>query len=382
MAWWFLQTEWAEDGLRLASAGLQAMVFAVFVFWLNKKRPGPAARTVFVAFLFLIFGLTDSPAETAAGRSLIFQIVPIILAGFTITPAMSFVFAGASIALLTFRSTGIGIGINSTAYLAMLLVAFISWLVASRLEHAIEQVERMNIVLENRVAERTKQLQDANRFKSKFLAQISHELQSPIIAFTLFLRKIQPMTELQEAGALEEEALRLLEMTKSISNVSKIELEILEQRLRLEDLDLVEILDKQMFVHQFEAEESGIDLAFDQSASECRVIGDRNYLTRVFDNLIRNAIKYSPPGTGVVLSIWPEGDCVSVRVADAGIGIPAGELPTIFDRFSRASNVGGRPGSGLGLSMVKNMVEAMEGEISVESVEGEGSTFTVRLPAA
>jgi signal transduction histidine kinase len=71
-----------------------------------------------------------------------------------------------------------------------------------------------------------------------------------------------------------------------------------------------------------------------------------------------------------------------VRVIDSGIGIPAAELPTIFDRFSRASNVGNRPGSGLGLSMVKNMVEAMEGEIEIDSVEGEGSTFTVRLPAA
>jgi signal transduction histidine kinase len=80
--------------------------------------------------------------------------------------------------------------------------------------------------------------------------------------------------------------------------------------------------------------------------------------------------------------VQPDGDCILVRVTDSGIGIPAAELPTIFDRFSRASNVGGRPGSGLGLSMVRNMVEAMEGEISVESVEGKGSTFTVRLPAA
>ena len=382
MAWWFLQTEWAVDGLRLASAGFLALVFGSAVFWLNKRYPGPAARTAFVAYLWLIFSLTDSPVETAAGRSLIFQIVPILLAGFTITPAMSFVFALASIALLTFRSVAVGIGINSTAYLGMLLVAFVAWLVASRLEHAIEEAEDLTVFLENKVAERTRQLEEANRFKSKFLAQISHELQSPIIAFTLFLRKIQPMTELKEAGALEEEALRLLEMTKSISNVSRIELEIMEQRLRIEELDLIEILDKQMFVHLLEAEEDGVKLVFDQTGSRYRVVGDRNYLTRVFDNLIRNAIKYSPPETEVALSVQTDGDCIVVRVTDAGIGIPAGELPTIFDRFSRASNVGGRPGSGLGLSMVKNMVEAMEGEISVESVEGEGSTFTVRLPAA
>ncbi len=382
MAWWFMQTEWAADGLRLASAGLLAIVFGALVFWLNKRSPGPAARLTFIVYIFLIFALTDSPVETAAGRSLIFQIVPVILAGFTVLPWMSFVIAVASIALLSVRSAEAGIGFNSVAYLGILLVAFVSWLVSSRLEKAIEEAEELNVELEERVAERTAQLQEANRFKSQFLAQISHELQSPIIAFTLFLRKIQPLTDVKETGALEDEALRLLEMTKSISNVSRIELEILEQRLRLEEVDLVEIIDKQMFVHDLEAEEGGIRLCFEQTGTRIPVRGNRSYLTRVFDNLIRNAIKYSSPGTEVALSVEQSGDDVIIRITDCGIGIPATELPTIFDRFSRGSNVGNRPGSGLGLSMVKNMVEAMEGEISVESVEGEGSTFTVRLPAA
>lgn len=382
MAWFYLETEWARDGLRLASAGLLAMIGGAVVFWLNKRFPGSAARTAFVAYLFLIFGLTDTPTETTAGRSLVFQIIPVILAGFTVTPGMSFVFAFASIALMSVRSATVGAGFNSIAYLGILLVAFVAWLVASRLEYAITQYEAMNIVLEKRVAERTKQLQEANKFKSQFLAQISHELQSPIIAFTLFLRKVKPVTELKEAGALEDEALRLLEMTKSISRVSKLELEILEQRLQLEGIDLIEIIDQQISVHHLEAEENGITLKFDQSGLSSPVIGNRNYLARMFDNLIRNAIKYSQPGAEVTLSVHPDGDMVRVRIQDSGIGIPAAELSAIFDRFSRASNVGSRPGTGLGLSMVKNMVEAMEGEITVESVEGVGSTFTVRLPAA
>ena len=107
-------------------------------------------------------------------------------------------------------------------------------------------------------------------------------------------------------------------------------------------------------------------------------------LEQVFDNLLANAIKYSPLGGDIHISVYQEtvdrqGWAV-VSVRDDGIGIPAGDLPKLFTWFHRAANVGGIPGSGLGLAGARAIVEQHGGAISVASSEGSGSTFTVRLP--
>ena len=110
-------------------------------------------------------------------------------------------------------------------------------------------------------------------------------------------------------------------------------------------------------------------------------IWDPGRLERVIDNLLSNAMKFTPAGGDVTLSIGREADWAVLSVEDHGVGIPAADLPHVFERFWRASNVTGRiAGSGLGLSGARGIIEQHGGTISVDSVEGDGSTFMLRLP--
>jgi signal transduction histidine kinase len=119
-------------------------------------------------------------------------------------------------------------------------------------------------------------------------------------------------------------------------------------------------------------------------AEVAEVVGewDLNRLARVLDNLIGNAVKYSPDGGAVVVEVGRDDATVRLAVRDSGIGIPAADLPTIFERFTRASNATTQPGTGLGLASVRHLVEAHGGEVSVESQEGVGTTVVVHLPLA
>jgi signal transduction histidine kinase len=108
---------------------------------------------------------------------------------------------------------------------------------------------------------------------------------------------------------------------------------------------------------------------------------DEKLLRHIFSNLLSNAIKYSPNGGHVVFEVRHVGGKTVFTVSDQGIGIPADELPHLFESFHRASNVGDIQGTGLGLAIVKNSVELHGGEITVTSSTGQGTTFVVRIPS-
>lgn len=109
--------------------------------------------------------------------------------------------------------------------------------------------------------------------------------------------------------------------------------------------------------------------------------GDADLLSLAFSNLVGNAVKYSPTGAPVTVTIEQRGEVVRVVVADQGIGVPAEDLPRIFERFHRASNARGVTGSGIGLHMVRQIVELHDGKVTAESDVGHGSRFIVDLPA-
>ena len=119
-------------------------------------------------------------------------------------------------------------------------------------------------------------------------------------------------------------------------------------------------------------------------AARCTVRGDETQLASMFTNLVDNAVKYTPPGGRVEVTGGTEGDEVVISIADTGIGIPDRNLPRIFERFYRVDKARSKAtgGTGLGLSIVKHIVENHGGRVTVESVPGEGTTFTVRLPRA
>ena len=131
-----------------------------------------------------------------------------------------------------------------------------------------------------------------------------------------------------------------------------------------------------------EAENKKIDLQFSTPSKVSLINADRNSMEGIFTNLISNAIKYTPEGRKVWVNLSEEGGFVKATVSDTGIGIKKEDLPRIFDKFYRVKTTETRQivGTGLGLSIVKSIVDAHLGSISVESEEGNGTTFTVLLP--
>ncbi|MGE0306827.1 MAG: sensor histidine kinase, partial [Acidimicrobiia bacterium] len=122
----------------------------------------------------------------------------------------------------------------------------------------------------------------------------------------------------------------------------------------------------------------------DEVHPKLAVAGDRRQLVSAVGNLLENAVRYSDPGTSVEISTSSSGGLVEIRVTDHGIGIPARDLDRVFERFYRVDRARSREtgGTGLGLSIVRHVADNHRGTVAVTSVEGQGSTFTLRLPTA
>ena len=183
----------------------------------------------------------------------------------------------------------------------------------------------------------------------------------------------------------------LNDVNKEIDRLSRIVSDLLTlvnidsggMRLNRSDLDLNELLLEQVKRLAPLARENGVEL--DCSGREAvEVNGDSVKLQQVVYNVIDNAIKYTPRGGEVHASISRAGKRAIIRVADTGIGIPADDLPHVFDRFYRVDKARSRAtgGTGLGLSIVKQIVMLHGGTISASSEEGKGTTFTIELPLA
>ena len=132
------------------------------------------------------------------------------------------------------------------------------------------------------------------------------------------------------------------------------------------------------------AEGQGVTLKLELPGDLPLIRADRRSMEEVFTNLVANAVNYSPDGGDVQVAAWSHGDYVEIRVADHGIGIDPGEVAKIFDKFYRVKHPKTRQviGTGLGLSLVKGLIEAHRGSVEVESQVGVGSTFRVFLPIA
>ena len=225
--------------------------------------------------------------------------------------------------------------------------------------------------------------------KSDFVAAVSHELRTPLTSIYGFaetlLRQDIPFGEEERRiflGYIASESERLTEIVDQLLNVARLDAGDLQVELGRIDVgsvvsELVETVEESgvMNGHRFE-----IDLPDEPLAAEA----DPDKVRQVFNILLENALRYSPGGGTVTVGARRSDDRVEVRVADEGIGIPAGERERIFRKFYRAESAArdGAAGTGLGLFIAKELVTAMGGRIWVESTEGEGSSFSFELPAA
>ena len=175
-----------------------------------------------------------------------------------------------------------------------------------------------------------------------------------------------------------EESDRVLVMLNTLMDISEAESGTMQ--LRREPVPLAEVVARAIDLYRDVADAKGVKLALAAAPADSVVTADRTRLEQVAANLIDNAVKYTPPGGRVDVEVRRDADAAVLRVRDTGPGIPADELPRIFDRLFRGDTSRTERGLGLGLSLVKAVVEAHGGTVEVSSEVGRGSTFSVSLP--
>lgn len=279
-----------------------------------------------------------------------------------------------------------------------------------QLENANNELGRHKDKLELLVKERTEQLEaniallkfiqegtehakreaeKANEAKSQFLANMSHEIRSPLNAILGF-SQIMSMTA-KEANLNDDykqyldniklSGENLLELINNILDLSKIEAG--KVQLSFETINIKQLFKGIFQINKGKAEEKDIQFSYEIDYKVPDFIeGDRTKLNQILMNLTSNAIKFTPAGKSVHMKVLRDDTYLMFQIIDTGVGIAADRIAYIFDPFEQADNSITRKfgGTGLGLTITKKMTELLQGHIYVESDEGTGSTFTVKLP--
>ncbi len=254
---------------------------------------------------------------------------------------------------------------------------------AARLSATVEDLEESNRVLNGLNTE----LQDLDRVKSDLLANVSHELRTPLTSIrgygeALAEEMLGPVTRQQQEAlrSVQSNADRLLAMIEELVGYSNLEGDRISLELR--PFDLVPVA--RASVDALVASGSGHDVLLDCSAGLDPVFGDPDRIAQVFENLLTNAVKFTPDDGRITIQLEPDGKSVVVEVSDTGIGIEARDQRKVFDRFFQvdASTTRRYGGMGLGLAIVKEIVDRHGGEIEIESEPGRGTTFRFSIPFA
>ncbi|HET7815656.1 MAG TPA: ATP-binding protein, partial [Candidatus Baltobacteraceae bacterium] len=229
--------------------------------------------------------------------------------------------------------------------------------------------------------ERARALQELDTAKNEFFSNISHEFRTPLTLMLLPLEDLARADDPEQRDLAEQarrNALRLLKLVNHLLEFSRLQAG--RSDVAYVRTDLAQLTRHLIGVFGSAFDSAGLKLDIDIDLNE-PVFVDRSMWERIFLNLISNAIKFTFEGT-VTVSLTKDGGCAQLVVRDTGVGVPADEIPRLFERFHRVRNVESRSheGSGIGLALVKDLVELHGGTISVQSTEGKGTAFTVRIP--
>jgi two-component system sensor histidine kinase SenX3 len=222
-----------------------------------------------------------------------------------------------------------------------------------------------------------------------FVANVSHELKTPIGAVALLAEALEGAADDPDAvhrfsARLTIESQRLGDLVQQIIDLSRLQAD--DPLVRAESVDVDDVLTKAVDRCRVDAEQRGVQLTV-AGQRDCRLLGSERQLVTAVGNLVENAIIYSDPGARVAVAahrvLRGEDEIVEITVSDTGIGIAPADLDRIFERFYRVDYARSRAngGTGLGLAIVKHIVAAHGGQVSVWSQPGQGSTFTIGIPA-
>ncbi|MFO0968849.1 MAG: ATP-binding protein [Gemmataceae bacterium] len=229
-------------------------------------------------------------------------------------------------------------------------------------------------------------LRKLERVRQEFVANVSHELKTPLAA-------IQALVETLLGGAVNdsEHAVRFLDrIRENADRLHRLILDLLtlgriesgEETMEIQPLDVAEAMLGSITRHEERAKSKDLQLAAAEPREPVTVLADAEALAQILDNLVDNAIKYTPAGGKITLRWRAEGQHAILQVEDTGVGIPERDLSRIFERFYRVDKARSRElgGTGLGLSIVKHLVHALGGTVAAEGALGAGSVFSIRLP--
>ena len=387
---WFTYPEYWGDFLYLRFGASVVILVASIAYY----RPGAERYSGMVTFgwlnviqlmiAFMIYRTDGSLSPYYAGLTLTLFAAAIVLPlSFREIVALCI----ATLGLYLFACVANAESLAQSAFGANLFFVVVTCVITATAVYYNERRRVREFVLSRDLGAKYRELTELDRLKDLFVANISHELRTPLTVILAPVKELLarsaevPAWVADRLGIVEQNAERLLGQVNDLLDVLRLEADRLQLTLR--PLDLVPLVRQQLQSMAPWADSREVTLV-DELGQERRVFsGDGDAVIKVVQNLLSNAIKFSEPGDTVRVRVRPESGSLMLEVEDTGVGIPADEVEAIFDRFHQVDQSATRKhkGSGIGLALVKELTEAMAGEVSVTSVEGRGTTMRLQFPA-
>ena len=292
-------------------------------------------------------------------------------------------FVGAALvgyALLNFDWRGIVI------FFIPVLISSLAYLIHVR--NAAQYMEQLEAMVQARTLELEKanlELEKANHDKDMFLRIVTHDMKTPLFIMRNYIQALRkdPSSALSKPRILENLHSAETGLSRLVSDLADVEnwSKGVGLAMKSSDVELNDVLGQVVDLISADAATRKLQMRFVPANDDMVMLADPHHIERIFTNLISNAVKYTPSGGTITASIKPSTGCAIVTIEDTGYGIPANEIDHIFKEFYRVvDHEDVAMGSGIGLSIVKRLVEAHDGTINVYSVVGEGSIFTLEFP--
>lgn len=390
--------------LYLMAGGILIAISGLYV--LNQRGRVTLAGILFLVLLSAATSIADAPNEVLAGRTLLFFTLPILMASFLLEAYASFIAALFIVIVhgVMWIYADVTVPFSPFGMIAFMVLALIAWLAARSLEEALSQAREVNLHLDELVGERTQELAEANAYleitnerlkeldvmKSKFVSDVSHELRTPISNISIYLEMLEdtlkkigttlPEKVLNFINVARDETKRLTKLINDILDSSHLEQSA--ARTEMQVVDMNKILRDVVDANRLKAESKGVALTLNETNVTLNLFADPDQLTQVFTNLTANAINYTPSGSIDIASSTNDKGQAVFHIKDTGMGIANEDMAHLFDRFYRGKQASRSaiPGTGLGLAITKEIVEAHQGSIEVESELNVGTLFTITFP--
>ncbi|HHH29900.1 MAG TPA: HAMP domain-containing histidine kinase [Polyangiaceae bacterium] len=331
--------------------------------------------------LFAIYVIEISVIALLSNRGTTIVVFVLMLVAFSVMAV------GIHLGLLTQHPSPVDVGALTTRHVALhiLFAALVLTLPTLYTSNILSSLRAKEEALEAR----TRELMRAGEQKSQFMANITHELRTPLHGISALVELLDeevygPMNDKQREACdrIARSAEGLERMVDELLLLAKAEAGKLEYQPSL--IDVEEVTDNVVSSLRWMTELKALTLAVNVSPGLPKLTTDRGKLLQILLNLVANAIKFTPEGGEVALTVHGTDDAVVFEVRDTGIGIPDEALPHIFDEFSQVDGSDERShgGIGLGLALVKRLTALLSAEVEAASTYGQGSTFTLRVPVA